>query len=213
LVALLMLMLLLLLLLLLLLCLFLAATLHAVACTATQVRVSFLKSNITPSNVADLLLLAVNRPTRSWTTAAHLLQWVRDMLADSDSRGELWRALQQPGLQESLLRTALQHGEWRADVMPRLCALPGMACLPAAAAVSLFKEVLNEGKEEVFNGLCFTPLAVYLDAQWLLEILQVVLQRDKCAGLLHALLQNFVASPLELGQVSSAAAVEGVTDA
>jgi hypothetical protein len=172
-----------------------------------------LRSSIAPSNIADLLHLAVNRRTSSWSAGAQLVHAVADIIANINginpgSREQLCIALQQPGLQEALLRTALQR-EPRNDGLNCMFTLPGMQGLPAAAAVSLFTEVLNAGRHHTFDALCFSPLAAHLDTQGLIDVLRVVMQWLTVAGAVSPLLKVPAALQLESGQVIIVALQEG----
>jgi hypothetical protein len=155
-------------------------------CSATcrlQDQFEYLKRSITPSNVADLLHLAVNNHTQQYTAAMQLVQTVEEMVSthsssNEDSHVQLRQALQQPGLQEALLRTALQQRRPRSDMLSSLFSLPGMQCMPPDAAARLFQQLVYSCRDETCSWMCGTALGDLLDAQGTFDVLRVVLQRQ-----------------------------------
>jgi hypothetical protein len=171
--------------------------------------------HITADNIADLLHLAVNSTACSWCPAQHLIYSIAHLVfpeygAPANTRMQISNALQQPGLSESLLRTLLlrEPVELRI-VMLDLKRLPGMRPLTAAAALSIFQEVLTNGRQDVFAELCGVHMAA-LDVQGLQELLGMLLRRSDAAGFVHALADAPTAQQLEAGQVGK---TEGVSTA
>jgi hypothetical protein len=179
----------------------------------SQKYLSIWHEHITAHNIADLLHLAVNRTVRSWCPATHLLHSIVKLFEPEtdtpvSTRSQLYDALVQPGLQESLLRTVLLREPFQHGVLSDLTYMPGMQGLPAAAVLSMFKEALTNGRHSVFKAMCEGQLAVMLDVQGLLQLLRLVLQRSDAAGFVYALKEVPAAQQLESGQVG--VVVEGV---
>jgi hypothetical protein len=167
---------------------------------------------ITADNIADLLHLAVNRTVRSWCPAAHLIRSIVELFEPAtgtpvDTCRQISNVLQQPGLQESLLRTVLLRSPFQHGVFSDLMYMPGMQCLPATAALSMFREFLTMGRCHVFKAMCEGQLAVMLDVQGLLELLLMVLQRSDAGGFVYALVEVPAAAQLEVEQVGVVAGV------
>jgi hypothetical protein len=104
-------------------------------------------------------------------------------------------------LHESLLRTLLLREPVQLGiVMSDLKHLPGMRPLTAAGALSMFKEVLNSGRQYVFEKLCGVHLAA-LDVQGLQGLLRLLVHRSDAVKFVHALEEAPTAQQLEAGQV------------